>query len=322
MKKTLLTLIAILFAFQVVHAQWTNVSGTGNYYLNSGNVGIGTASPSGALSLGTSVINKKILIYDSGTEASGFGQANSELRIFGASSGINHLSFGKYTLTSDTFLEQMRIDNSGNVGIGTTSPGALLDVNGTFRGVADNTYLGFDADTDRFGFVKKYGLFGQLAYGSAATFTISQSSGTTIASGNTFIPRFTIDNSGNVGINTTNIYGYQLAINGTAIATSMTVKAYANWPDYVLKKNYPLPSLIEVKTYIDQNHHLPEIPSEKEIAKDGLNLGEMNKLLIKKVEELTLYLIEIDKQIKEQNEKLIQLEKRMEKLETAKKNNQ
>jgi hypothetical protein len=60
----------------------------------------------------------------------------------------------------------------------------------------------------------------------------------------------------------------------------------------VFKKDYQLRPLSEVKTYIDQNQHLPEIPSAQEIAKDGLNLGEMNRLLVKKVEELTLYLIE------------------------------
>jgi len=104
----------------------------------------------------------------------------------------------------------------------------------------------------------------------------------------------------NVGIGTTNLQGYMLAVNGSAIATSMIVKLHSNWPDYVFKKDYRLPSLQEVKTYIDQNHHLPEVPSEQQVAKDGLNLGEMNKILTKKVEELTLYLIEKDKQINEQ----------------------
>jgi len=57
--------------------------------------------------------------------------------------------------------------------------------------------------------------------------------------------------------------------------------------------------LSEVKTYIDKNQHLPEIPTAAEVEKDGVNLGEMNRLLVKKVEELTLYLIEKDKKDKE-----------------------
>jgi hypothetical protein len=70
----------------------------------------------------------------------------------------------------------------------------------------------------------------------------------------------------------------------------MTIKFYANWPDYLFKKNYKLPSLLAVKDYIDKNQHLPDMTFEQEVAKDGINLGEMNKLLTKKVEELTLFL--------------------------------
>jgi len=109
--------------------------------------------------------------------------------------------------------------------------------------------------------------------------------------------------TGSVSIGTNNPYSYKLAVNGSAIATSMTVKLYSAWPDYVFKPTYHLPSLTEVKTYIYQNHHLPDMPSEQEVAKDGLNLGEMNKLLTKKVEELTLYLIEKDKQLTEEQKK-------------------
>jgi hypothetical protein len=93
--------------------------------------------------------------------------------------------------------------------------------------------------------------------------------------------------------------GYGFAVNGSAIATSMTVRQYP-WSDYVFKKDYHLPSLNEVKAYVELNHHLPEIPSEKEIATNGLNLGDIDRLLTKKVEELTLYLIEKDKQLNEE----------------------
>jgi hypothetical protein len=109
---------------------------------------------------------------------------------------------------------------------------------------------------------------------------------------------------GKLAIGTTNPQGYMLAVNGSAIATSMTVKAQASWPDYVFKRDYPLPSLSFLKSYIYQNHHLPDMPTATQVAKDGLNLGDMNKLLTKKVEELTLYLIEKDQQITDQNAKL------------------
>ncbi|MGF7075121.1 hypothetical protein [Mucilaginibacter sp. 3215] len=104
---------------------------------------------------------------------------------------------------------------------------------------------------------------------------------------------------GNVSIGTNDSKGYKFAVNGSAVATSMTIKLSANWPDYVFKPTYQLPSLAEVKSYIDQNQHLPEIPSAEEVEKNGQNLGEMNKLLMKKVEELTLYAIENERQDKE-----------------------
>lgn len=117
------------------------------------------------------------------------------------------------------------------------------------------------------------------------------SGGTDYGSNNVYI-------SGSVGIGTTNSQGYKFAVNGKAIATAMTVKLYTAWPDYVFDTNYNLPSLHTIKTFIDQNHHLPGIPTETEVYDSGLNLGEMDKTLVKKVEELTLYLIEKDNEIK------------------------
>ncbi|MDB5025953.1 MAG: hypothetical protein JWP78_3708 [Mucilaginibacter sp.] len=144
------------------------------------------------------------------------------------------------------------------------------------------------------------------------------------------VPVMLTDASGNIGIGTFNPNGYKLAVKGNIHAQQVNVDLNT-WPDDVFKKDYQLPTLQEVRTYIDQHRHLPEMPSEQEVIKDGLNVGEMNRLLTKKVEELTLYLIEKDKQIKDltdsqqeerrfQNEKLKQLEDRLEHLETKKNN--
>ena len=71
------------------------------------------------------------------------------------------------------------------------------------------------------------------------------------------------------------------------------------WPDYVFEKNYTLPTLKAIEHYIQENGHLPNVPSAAEVTQNGLDLGEMNKILLQKVEELTLHLIDQDKRIAE-----------------------
>lgn len=116
--------------------------------------------------------------------------------------------------------------------------------------------------------------------------------------------------AGSVGIGTVSIpTGYKLAVAGNLIAEKVKVKKSNTWPDYVFSPNYKLPNLTEVETFIKQNSHLPEIPSAIEIEKDGQDLGDMNRLLLKKVEELTLYLIELKKENQQQNIEIEKLKK-------------
>jgi len=118
------------------------------------------------------------------------------------------------------------------------------------------------------------------------------------------------DANGNVSIGTTNPQGYKLAVAGSMIAESIKVKLQGAWPDYVFHDKYNLPSLNQVENFIKLNKHLPEIPSEAEIEKNGQNLGEMNSKLLKKVEELTLYLINQQKEIEVLKEKVLKLERK------------
>jgi hypothetical protein len=88
----------------------------------------------------------------------------------------------------------------------------------------------------------------------------------------------------------------KLAVNGIVHAKEVRVTTNVPGPDYVFEKDYNLPSLETIKSFIDQHHHLPEIPSAKEMETNGIKVGEMNMLLLKKVEELTLYMIEMKRE--------------------------
>ncbi|WP_443946637.1 hypothetical protein ACJVDH_05910 [Pedobacter sp. AW1-32] len=101
----------------------------------------------------------------------------------------------------------------------------------------------------------------------------------------------------------------RLSVNGKIGATEIQIRS-DGWPDYVFKADYQLPSLPEIEQQIKLSGHLSEIPSAKDVETNGVALGEMNKLLLKKVEELTLHLIEKDKQIKSLIQRMDHLERK------------
>ncbi|MHC0446355.1 hypothetical protein ACWA1F_13175 [Flavobacterium sp. 3-218] len=101
--------------------------------------------------------------------------------------------------------------------------------------------------------------------------------------------------NGNVGIGTANPDA-KLTVNGNIHSKEVKVDLNVPAPDYVFKDDYNLRSLQEVENYIKENSHLPEIPSAKEFENNGINVSEMNMALLKKIEELTLYVIEMKKE--------------------------
>ncbi len=106
--------------------------------------------------------------------------------------------------------------------------------------------------------------------------------------------------------------GYKLYVAGGILTEQVKVslKTSANWADYVFADKYKLKPLTEVEQYVKANKHLPEVPSAQDVVKDGVNLVEMDATLLKKIEELTLYVIEQNKQISEQNKKIEALEQK------------
>ncbi|WP_024480294.1 fibronectin type III domain-containing protein [Cellulophaga baltica] len=102
----------------------------------------------------------------------------------------------------------------------------------------------------------------------------------------------------NVGIGTANTQGYRLAVAGNVVAEEVKVALQVNWPDYVFDKAYNLPSLEQVENHINENGYLIHMPSAAEVEENGIQLGEMNAKLLRKIEELTLYTITQEKKIK------------------------
>ena len=92
-----------------------------------------------------------------------------------------------------------------------------------------------------------------------------------------------------------NYSGYKLSVDGDIIAKRCIIQV-DSWADYVFDSKYNLPSLSYVESYIQNNKHLPGVPNETEVMNNGIEVGEMNKMLLKKIEELTLYLIELKKE--------------------------
>lgn len=98
--------------------------------------------------------------------------------------------------------------------------------------------------------------------------------------------------------------GYKLAVKGNILCEEMKVKYAHKWPDFVFDNTYKLRTLNEVESYIKENKHLPDVPSAEEVAVNGIDTGKMDATLLKKIEELTLYMIEQQKQLEVQQKEI------------------
>lgn len=323
----------------------------------NGNVGIGTINPtsklhvlsgsaaelkfnSGAadltpsLSVGNTNAGGKFGGLIAGTQGSGFVFDNTG---FFAVSSEAKSSYTAGTMGSGTINTLLLVQPTGNVGVGTNTPAAKLDVNGTtlskIVGVNSNTGLGvLEAKctaANPYPLVvvnrnanKMWALSVDLAsvddgkFGVTnpstgnSYFSIDPSNGFTGIGENNRYPKQMLDVAGNiytsgkvlVGVATPStalLNDYSLAVNGSALFTKAVVKLNANWPDYVFSKNYELPTLASVEKFINENSHLPGVASAQEVEKSGVDLGDNQAMLLKKVEELTLYMIDMDKKMQQ-----------------------
>lgn len=334
MKKQLYLLYFFFLIPYCSYSQWLT-SGTNIYNSNTGNIGIGTSTPSEKLHImgnirgnssgGALRIMTQYGYLDVGPQNSYYSQFytditrgfyfNNSLTINGNISSYNVSDMNIQTYDGTTYSNRMTIARSnGFIGINKTNPAYQLDVVGTVNATS------------------------YLVNGAPLSTSQWTSSGTTInySSGNVGIgqatPAYKLDVAGSINASSILINGQPFAGGGSQWATVGTsinylagnvgigtsspdaklavkgtihtneVKVDLNGavaPDYVFEKDYTLMSLEDIKSFIDANKHLPEIPSGKEMEENGLQLGEMNLLLLKKVEELTLNLISINERLKQ-----------------------
>lgn len=293
--------------------------------LQNGNVGIGTRSPNYKLEVdGTLGIaghltslressNTFLRADDSGY--SGYGSSST------LSSGANILLYGKSSSRADVLAfrnsggERMTINSKGNVGIGTSNPNA--SVNGTLLEVNANGDVFPVFRLDRENGIEKQDAAYDFFIGSAGDFGIrNNGAGYPIVINNGMqsgTVGLVINNNGNIGVGTAATGTHKLAVDGTIGAREIKVEA-TGWSDFVFNDDYKLKDLDEVENFIEENKHLPDVPSEKEVLKNGIQLGEMDAKLLQKIEELTLYMIEQNKETKTMKAQLEKLAKENEEL--------
>lgn len=242
----------------------------------------GVSEPSGRLSMRQSNLTGADIYYDGADDYLAF-----ETFLSGASEG-----------------KMMAIDLYGNIGIGTTDPLSNLHIKSDGDAILiieadsdnenedDNPLIEFRQDN---GGTKASIGFHELILGANRFGVITENDS----------PALIFSTSGNVAIGANDFAsGYKLSVSGKVATTEVRVQPTGDWPDYVFAPAYPLMTIPQLKESIIQNQHLPGIPSASEVYEEGIMVGDMQKRMLEKIEELTLYIIQLSEKIEDLEEKV------------------